>query len=65
MAFFGGWKAGGGMVLLMKKCKIIPVQVRPGTECVKITYPMRVRIAQARAVPNVGCNKPVDPRESR
>ena len=44
---------------------IVRVLVRPGAECAKITYSMRVRIARARVTPNVGCNKPFVPRESR
>ena len=43
---------------------IVRVRVRPGAECAKITYSMRVRIARARVAPNIGCNKPFDPRES-
>ena len=31
----------------------------------KLTYSMRVQIAQAVVVPSVGCNTPFDPRESR
>ena len=42
---------------------IVRVQVRPRDECAKITYSLQ--IAQARVAPNVGCNKPFDPRESR
>ena len=41
---------------------LVRVRVQPGAECVKITYSMRVRIAQARVAPNVGCIKPFDPR---
>ena len=44
---------------------IVRIRVRLGAERAKITYSMRVQIAQARVVPNVGCNKPFDPRESR
>ena len=44
---------------------IIRVRVQPAAECAKIAYSMRVQIAQARVAPNVGCNKPFDPRESR
>ena len=47
---------------------VVRVRVQPGAECAKITYAMMVRIAviaQARVAPNVGCNKPFDPRESR
>ena len=44
---------------------IVRVRVQPGAECARIAYSMRVRIAQARVAPNVGCNKPFDPRESR
>ena len=40
---------------------IVRVRVEPGAECAKITYSMRVRIAQARVAPNVGYNKPFDP----
>ena len=43
---------------------IVRVRVRPGAECAKITYSLRVRIARVRVAPNVGCNKPFDPRES-
>ena len=44
---------------------IVQVQVQPRAEGAKIAYSMRVRIAQARVAPNVGCNEPFDPRESR
>ena len=32
---------------------------------VRKLHSMRVRIAQARVVPNIGCNEPFDSRESR
>ena len=44
---------------------IVCVQVQPAAECVRITHSMRVRITQGTLSPNVGCNKPFDPRESR
>ena len=37
------------------------VRVQPGAECTKIANFMRMRIDQARVVPNVGCNKPFHP----
>ena len=44
----------------------LDVRVQAGAECTKIVYSIRMRIAQARVVPNyVGCNKPFDHRESR
>ena len=44
---------------------IFYVRVQSGAECAKITYSMLVQTAQARVLSNVGCNKPLDPRESR
>ena len=41
---------------------IVYVQVQPGAECVEIAHSMRVRIAQARVAPSVGCNRLFDPR---
>ena len=44
---------------------IVHVRVQPGAECTTIAYSMRLRIAQARVAPNVGCNKNFDSKESR
>ena len=38
----------------------VRVWVQPGAKCAKIAYSMKVRIAQARAALNVGCNEPFD-----
>ena len=44
---------------------IVRIRVQLGAGCVKIAYSVRVQMAQARVVPNVNCNKPFDPKESR
>ena len=56
MVFLSSVTTGSDSESFQLAVLIVRVQVQAGGECAKITYSMRVRIAQARVAPNyVGC----------